>query len=363
MRTGFRRHPALSIALDEASFVNGAILQCFASAPLTADLAGGTVLPPQMLPDLHVCLSSKKVKARILEFCPAAGADICTKPRKGNAVPKGDPLIPTWHNMIAVDHALRGTLLEDGLDCFESKNKERWALPRLQKRPFRPAVLSLISDQGLFRLGLHMTVAMPLRVQWFPGPCHIESNIDGGILEALNLQHLSEKTNHVVKLLRGPQKASGKWHRQIMSALDSFERECRTAGGAVLLRWFEQGYASQIAFELGLPAPVGNEGVYRILRRVRRIARKKGIDGKSVRWMNSYDTAKSVLPQKTARLFLYSLAVLMQNCNPFTIRNIDFGDSLADVFAKSPQSLLAAVRILRDDLMFKVALQVDKAQW
>ena len=90
------------------------------------------------------------------------------------------------------------------------------------------------------------------------------------------------------------------------------------------------------------------------MREVGRHARRKGIDGQSGRWMNSFDTAKRAVRQRHIRLFLYSLAVGLQNYNPFTLRDIDFGDSLADVFAKSPQSLLAACRILNDDLLFKV---------
>lgn len=354
LRTGFQRHRALSLVLDEAAFLNGAILQVFASTLLTDALAVGSVLPPQMLPNLHVCLGTKKVKQRIREFCPVGMADNGAKPRKGNAVPKGDDLISTWHVMVAVDNALRATLLKEGLEYFVSAEGGRWALPRLP-RPFRPAVLSLMSDQGLFRLALHLTVSMPLRVHWCPGPCHIESNIDSGILEALNLQHMTEKTNHIAKLLRGSKRGPGKWHREIMDAFRAFETECDAVGGADLLQWFEDGYASQIALQLGLPAPVGTAGVRRILHVVRRHAHRKGIDGQSGRWMNSFDIASWAIRQRHIRLFLYSLTVVLQNCNPFTLRNIDFGDSLSDVFDKSPQSLLAACRILNDDLLFKVA--------
>ena len=353
LRTGFQRHRALSLVLDEAAFINGAILQVFASTPLTAALAAGCVLPPQMLPNLHVCLGTKKVKARIQEFCPAAMADVGAKPRQGNAVPKGDDLIPTWHVMLGVDNALRTTLLKDGLDTFVADEKSRWALPRLPG-PFRPPVLTLMSDQGLFRLALHLTVSMPLRVHWSPGPCHIESNIDSGILEALNLQHMTKNINHVVKLLRGPKRGPGKWHREIMDAFNAFEKECDTAEGADLLQFFADGYAPQIAMQMSLPAPVGMAGVRRILRVVRRHARKKGINGCSRRWMNSFDTTSSAIRLRHIRLFLYSLTVGIQNCNPFTMRNIDFWDSLSDIFVKSPQSLLAACRILNDDLLFKV---------
>ena len=353
LRTGFRRHRVMSLVLDEAAFLNGAILQVFASTPLTAALAAGSVLPPQMLPNLHVCFGTKKVKARIQEFCPAGMADVGARSRKGNKVPKGDDLMPTWHAMVAVDNALRSTLLTDGLDTFASAEKGRWALPRLS-RPFRPPVLTLMSDQGLFRMALHLIVSMPLRVHWSPGPCHIESNIDSGILEALNLQHMTEKTNHIVKLLRGPKRGEGKWHREIMDAFNAFETECDTAEGADLLQFFEDGYASQIAMQQSLPAPVGIAGVRRILRVVRRHARRKGIDGCSGRWLNSFDTASSADRTRHIRLFLYSLAVVVQNCNPFKFRDIDFGDSLSDVFAKSPQSLLAGCRILNDDLLFKV---------
>ena len=225
LRTGFQRHRVLSLVLDEATFLNGSIMQMFASTPLTVDAAAGSVLPPQMLPNLHVCLGTKKVKARIQEFCQAGMADVGTRPRKGNAVPKGDDLTPTWHAMVAVDNALRTTLLEDGLDTFASVEESRWALPRLPG-PLRPRVLTLMSDQGLFRLALHLIVSMPLRVHWSPGPCHQESNIDSGILEALNLQHMTEKTNHIFKLLRGPQRGAGKWHREIMDAFHAFETEC-----------------------------------------------------------------------------------------------------------------------------------------
>ena len=71
--------------------------------------------------------------------------------------------------------------------------------------------------------------------------------------------------------------------------------------------------------------------------------------------MNSFDTASAAVRTRHIRLFLYSLAVLVQNCNPFALRNIDFSDTLAEDFGKSPQSLLAACRILNDDLLFKVA--------
>ena len=121
LRSGLQRHRALSLVVDEAAFVNGAILQVFASTPTTADVAVGSVLPPQMLPDLHVCLSDKKVMARIQEFCPAGVAEVGEKPRQGNAVPKGDELIPSWHAMVAVDNALRMTLLSDGLAYFFGK--------------------------------------------------------------------------------------------------------------------------------------------------------------------------------------------------------------------------------------------------
>ena len=139
-----------------------------------------------------------------------------------------------------------------------------------------------------------------------------------------------------------------------MDAFHAFETECDAVGGADLLRFFEDGYASQIAMQMGLPAPVGNAGVRRILRVVRRHARKTGIDGCPGRWMNSHDTASSAIRMRHIRLFLYSLTVGVQNCNPFTLRNIDFWDSLSDIFDKSPHSLLAACRILNDDLLFKV---------
>ena len=123
---------------------------------------------------------------------------------------------------------------------------------------------------------------------------------------------------------------------------------------ADLLKFFEDGYASQIAMQMGLPAPVGRAGVRRILRVVGRHVRKKGIDGKSIRWMNGFDTASCALRQRHLRLFLYSLAVVVQSCNPFVFRNIDFGDSLSEIFIKSPQGLLAACRVLNDDVLFKV---------
>lgn len=352
MRTGLERNRALSLVADEASFVNGSVLQVFASCPISWETAAGAVLPPQLLPDLHICFSDKKVAARILEFMPAAGAEATLqRPRKGARVPTGDDLIPSWHVVIAMDHGLRHSFLREGLDQFvaEEQNEERrWILPR---HLFQPNVVSLMSDQGLFKVGLHMAISMGMRAVWFYGPCHVEANLDTGVLEALNLQHMSEKVGHLLKLWRGPQKAYGRWHRRIKEAFQKFEEAYTT--DEVVRRFFD-GYVGLICQDLDLPAPVGDAGFAIVLDRVRMIVRKKGLDGKAVRWMNSYDSAKFVLKTRHCRLFLLDLTVLVQNCNPFAIQNIDFGDNLDDVFAKSPHSLVAGCRILRDDLMFKV---------
>ena len=81
----------------------------------------------------------------------------------------------------------------------------------------------MISDQGLFRTGIDLMYGLGLRVLYFPGIDHIESRIDTGMMEALDLGHLSAKALFLSNLNHKPDLAPGKWHRQIQKIAQVFK--------------------------------------------------------------------------------------------------------------------------------------------
>jgi hypothetical protein len=89
------------------------------------------------------------------------------------------------------------------------------------------------------------------------------------------------------------------------------------------------------------------------LEAISRVANLKGPSGKSARWFAEYDASAAALADRHCRLFLADLVVILQGAAP-AAANIDFGDDMADVFAKCGQSMQAACHILRDDALFKV---------
>ena len=81
----------------------------------------------------------------------------------------------------------------------------------------------MISDQGLFRTGIDLMYGLGLRVLYFPGIDHQESRIDTGMMEALDLGHLTGKALFLSRLTRGPEKKPGRWHRQIRRVCEVFK--------------------------------------------------------------------------------------------------------------------------------------------
>ena len=84
-----------------------------------------------------------------------------------------------------------------------------------------------------------------------------------------------------------------------------------------------------------------------------KFAKRKGIDGKPIRWFNAFDTAAHNLKHRHARMILCDLSVILQNASPYQANNICFWDSMTDVFDKVGQSMAAACHILRDKYMFQ----------
>ena len=124
MHMGFSQFQALTVLLDEATLPAGSMLQIFASTPITTDTATGIVMPPQKLPDLHVCFNQKKLGLRIMEFegpnCDGDGS------RQGNIKPAADPGLMSWHCVVALDHALKTMNIRDGLDHFGCRRPLKW---------------------------------------------------------------------------------------------------------------------------------------------------------------------------------------------------------------------------------------------
>ena len=88
------------------------------------------------------------------------------------------------------------------------------------------------------------------------------------------------------------------------------------------------------------------------LAKLGRFARRKGIDGKPIRWFSAFDTSSHNYKHRHARMVLCDFSCILQNASPYQ-NNICFWDSMADVFDKTGQSMAAACHILRDKYMFQ----------
>ena len=78
----------------------------------------------------------------------------------------------------------------------------------------------MTSDQGsnLFATYVHLAYTVGLRLVYFPDINHIEANVENGIFEAINFEHLSEKSLFLARLHHGPKRSEGRWHSQIKYA-------------------------------------------------------------------------------------------------------------------------------------------------
>ena len=111
-----------SIVLDEARFANAEVLQVFLACPLDAGSSAGTLLPPQVLPQLHLDLQAVDVELRIME-----------SNRRGASAraPKGDPLVATWEICVGLHRALCSVLPHGFIEFLPQKAPERICASRL----------------------------------------------------------------------------------------------------------------------------------------------------------------------------------------------------------------------------------------
>lgn len=125
LSTGLQWSGSLSLVMDEARLINSQILQIFASTPLTDGVAHGVMLPPQVLPALHISLKHRKVGIRI-DMAEVAWAERQKKAGNGQRVrPKklcSDALVATWHTCLAMQNGLR-SIRPDGLFEFAPGKK------------------------------------------------------------------------------------------------------------------------------------------------------------------------------------------------------------------------------------------------
>ena len=111
------------------------------------------------------------------------------------------------------------------------------------------------------------------------------------------------------------------------------------------------GYVGRICQDLQLPLSAERKA----LDCCRKLSRRKGPQGESIRWMSAYDAADFNTKHRHARMFLVDLALMAEGGNPYNIRGIDFMDSLDDVFKKEGHSLGTAAHILRDERLWQVS--------
>ena len=269
---GFRRFRAISMVADEVGFRNSKSLQVFASTFLAGDVSFGVCLPPQLMPAMHVDFAGKPIQARIQARLLTAfgnggrggrgrggrgrvgrvgGRAGGRGGRAGDAPPKADPLVSTWHVAVGLDNAL-SNVLPQGLRTFLHRPAN---LPRQPGDPYElQPVLSFTSDQDstLFATHVILCYSESMRMVWFPGCCHQESNTASGTMTASGLGHLAEKVNFLAKFNHGPYRG-GRWLGVQKMAAEAFVEAVRADQPVAvnLLR----GQIAAICEEQGWPGP------------------------------------------------------------------------------------------------------------
>lgn len=76
-------------------------------------------------------------------------------------------------------------------------------------------------DSTIFTAHVHLAYACNVRLWWFPGPAHLESNVDTGMMTACGLDHLAEKVSFLAKFNHGPFKG-GRWLGVQRMAVEAF---------------------------------------------------------------------------------------------------------------------------------------------
>ena len=115
-------------------------------------------------------------------------------------------------------------------------------------------VLACVTDQesSLFAGQLNLACYESVRLVWFPGCCHLDSNTDKGAMEASGFGHLAEKVNFLAKLNHGPFKG-GRWLGVQKMAAKAFVDAVRN-NDSVAVDLFEAAVAS-ISAEMGWAGP------------------------------------------------------------------------------------------------------------
>ena len=84
-------------------------------------------------------------------------------------------------------------------------------------------VITATTDQGSNMFAAHVILAYHegIRLVWFPGCCHQESNTDTGMMTASGFKHLGEKAIWLAKFNHGPYKG-GRWLGMQKMAAEAF---------------------------------------------------------------------------------------------------------------------------------------------
>ena len=121
-------------------------------------------------------------------------------------------------------------------------------------------ILTMTSDQGsnLFAAYMNLVYTVGLRLVYFPDINHIESNVESGIFQAINFEHLTEKSLFLAKLHHGPQRSEGRWHTQIKNAfqVSQFLHRRRSPIPACM-RWMDLGLLRDLIMFRGRLIPLG----------------------------------------------------------------------------------------------------------
>ena len=125
LQAGFEGSRTISLVMDGARFSNSEVFACFASTPVSKDVAHGMMLPPQVMPEIRVDLKLCKVGIRIQSATDRKmqqgqrQAQNKKEPRQQR--PRGDPLVATWHTGLAIHNALQ-SVIPGGLQEFWPRN-------------------------------------------------------------------------------------------------------------------------------------------------------------------------------------------------------------------------------------------------
>ena len=117
-REAFEKYQSLGLVMDEARTPTANLLQAFLVTPITREVSQGFCCPPQVMPDLHVCVGTKSFAVRINEATTAAVVGT-----KMSGKPSPDPLVFTYNTVKAIDNVVKCPLPADGLMRFMPEDR------------------------------------------------------------------------------------------------------------------------------------------------------------------------------------------------------------------------------------------------